>query len=142
MHIANSDVVLEANRRIAKAEEERKKTLQHKKEKDARKLDRESVTAYERLKSDGKLYADGKPVLKPDEAKVILRSLLPKIGDGKEVISNYNSGVKCLKRLMAVAEGDSGKTWETEMDSVVAEVEARSLTSEELQAFRTGNSLF
>ena len=133
---------MEANRRIAKAEEEKKKTLQHKKEKDARKLDRESVTAYERWKTDGKLYADGKPVLKPDEAKVILRSLLPKIGDGKEVISNYNSGVKCLKRLMAVAEGDSGKTWETEMDSVVAEVEARSLTSEELQALSSGTSLF
>ena len=31
VHIANSDVVLEANRRIAKAEEEKKKTLQHKK---------------------------------------------------------------------------------------------------------------
>ena len=27
MHIANSDVVLEANRRIAKAEEEKKKTF-------------------------------------------------------------------------------------------------------------------
>lgn len=76
----NCDVVLEAHEKMEQAEDDKKKKLEHEKEKEARKLDRESLTAYKRWETDGKLYADGKPELKPDEAKAILHILPPRKG--------------------------------------------------------------
>lgn len=110
VHIANCNVVLEAHRRIKKAEEEEKKRKKKDKADTTTKHDLTAIKAYRKWKREGKTKnGDGSPTFKPaSDAMAILRLLLPKVNTGKEVISTYNSGAKAVQRLMKMND------WEAE----------------------------
>ena len=138
VHIANCNVVLEAHRRIKKAEEEEKKRKKKDKADTTTKHDLTAIKAYRKWKREGKTKnGDGSPTFKPaSDAMAILRLLLPKVNTGKEVISTYNSGAKAVQRLMKMND------WEAEIDFLMPEI-LQKYDIEELAAvplFQVNNS--
>jgi len=111
--VANSHVVLEASRRMAIIEEERKKEKEKKnKEKEESDLEK-AVAVFRKWKEDGRLI-DNKnegPKLSKEAAKAIVKVLLPKIAPTKKM-KNYNGMALCVKWLGSIA---SGTTWDSEM---------------------------
>ena len=88
-----------------------------------------AIRVFGAWKIAGRPTFNNKPKLKPEDAKAILKALLPIIGKEGEVISKYGSGVKRVDRLLQVS---GGTTWEEEMEKVVAETTARDGGSDRL----------
>ena len=112
--VANCHVVLEASRRMAIAEAERKKAKEVKnKEKEESGLEK-AVAAFMKWKEDGR-QIDNKnegPKLSKEAAKAIVKVLLPKIAPTKK-LKDYNGMAVCVKWLGSIA---SGTTWDSEME--------------------------
>ena len=112
--VANCHVVLEASRRMAIMESERKKAKEVKnKEKEESGLEK-AVAAFMKWKEDGR-QIDNKnegPKLSKEAAKAIVKVLLPKIAPTKK-LKDYNGMAVCVKWLGSIA---SGTTWDSEME--------------------------
>ena len=120
--VANSRVVLETYKRMAVIAKANKKEKQQDKDDSHTKDVWMAIRVFGAWKIAGRPTFNNKPKLKPEDAKAILKALLPIIGKEGEVISNYSSGVKRVDRLLQVS---GGTTWEEEMEKVVAETTAR-----------------
>ena len=127
--VANSRVVLETYKRMAVIAKANKKEKQQDKDNIHTKDVWTAIRVFGAWKIAGRPTFNNKPKLKPEDAKAILKALLPIIGKEGEVISNYSSGVKRVDRLLQVS---GGTTWEEEMEKLIAETTARDGGSDRL----------
>lgn len=124
MLIANAPIIVMAEKKMAALEkagmEEKEKNATHAEKKKTW----DGAAAYEKWVLGGrKKDSESKPILSPDDAKHILKFLLPIIAP-TEKLSSYNSGKKSLQRLMEIA---GGTTWEAEMEQQVVDLGYRRL---------------
>ena len=115
LQVANSRVMLEANKRMVKLEEEAKANKERKKKKESEGKDQKAIEAFNAWITKGKcIDTKGHPVLNKDDSLSIIKVLLPKIAP-TEKVGDYKTMKKCNEWLGNLA---GGSTWEEEMKAI------------------------
>lgn len=118
VHLANGDVLIEANNRLEAQKKEANVAKVQKKKSEAETKERIAILAYNKWVFAGKLVRDnGNPELGKDASVAIVKVLMPNIAPELK-LSEYKNMKVCEAWLGSLARGT---TWNAEMEAVTKE---------------------